>query len=97
MNYNPFDQIFAELNFIKTFLQLSQKAAKEEPQLLSEPHINKIPIKEIFLKKMMSKGTFYSHVRSGKITLYKLGNRSYVDRVEFEQAFKKVMIGGAVK
>lgn len=52
----------------------------------------KIPITQIFKLKLISKPTFYEHVRSGTISLYKLGGRSYVDAKEFNEAFTKVKI-----
>jgi len=49
-----------------------------------------MPILELFAKRIISKPTFYAHVRSGKITMYKLGDRSFVDKKEFEASFEKV-------
>lgn len=65
---------------------------KSESVLEQSPTFGKIPVQEIFSKKLLSKPTFYSHVKSGKITLYKLGGRSYVDANEFNDSFKKVKI-----
>lgn len=53
---------------------------------------DKIPITEIFRLKMMSKPTFYERVKDGTLSLYKMGNRSYIDVKEFNQSFKKVEI-----
>lgn len=71
-----------------------ERNTSDKKETLSEqpPTFNKIPVQEIFSKKMLSKPTFYAHVKSGKITLYKLGGRSYVDLNEFNESFKKVKI-----
>lgn len=52
-----------------------------------------IPIQDIFKKRICSKPTFYSHLRAGKFTLYKFGNKSFVDAIEFEKAFHGVKLG----
>jgi len=50
-----------------------------------------LPIKEIIGKgKLMSAPTFYKHVKSGKITLLKLGGRSYVKQEDFYKVFKEI-------
>lgn len=64
------------------------KVTSNEPS----PTFGKIPIQEIFTKKLLSKPTLYAHVKAGTITLYKMGGRSYVDAVEFNNAFTKVKI-----
>lgn len=51
-----------------------------------------IPILDLFKNKIFSRPTFYEHVKSGKITMYKLGGRSFVDKEEFESNFQKVEI-----
>jgi hypothetical protein len=38
----------------------------------------------------MSAPTFYKHVKSGKITLLKLGGRSYVKQEDFYKVFKEI-------
>lgn len=52
--------------------------------------IKYIPIQDIFKRKICSKPTFYAHVRNGEFHLYKFGNKSFVDKEEFEKSFKKV-------
>ena len=55
----------------------------------------KLPIKDIIGKGgLMSAPTFYKHVKSGRITLLKLGGRSYVDREAFNNAFKVIDLKG---
>jgi hypothetical protein len=90
---NPFEVFDKRLSNIESILidiKVNQ-ATKGKPSETS-PTFGKIPVLEIFAQKMLSKPTFYSHVKSGKITLYKMGGRSYVDAVEFNNAFRKVKI-----
>ncbi len=51
-----------------------------------------VPIQDIFDKKICSKPTFYEHLKAGEFSLYKFGNKSFVDIEEFTRAFKKVKI-----
>jgi hypothetical protein len=60
-----------------------------EMNLREQSLFRKIPVQEIFKQRILSKKTFYAHVKSGKLALYKLGNRSYVDAAEFDAAFIK--------
>ena len=89
-NLNPFDGIYTELSEIKSLLLVQANSKRAEPEI--KPDFDKIPIQEIFKKKYLSKPTFYDHVRSGRIKLYKLGSRSFVDRNEFNAAFEKVIL-----
>jgi hypothetical protein len=94
---NPFEIFDRRLSNIESIL-LSIKH-HDEPTPKAEhvvsPAIDKIPITEIFKKRILSKKTLYQHVKDGKLTLYKLGSRSYVDVAEFNQAFHKVQIPAA--
>jgi hypothetical protein len=50
-----------------------------------------VQIKDIIGKNgLMSAPTFYKHVKSGKITLLKLGGRSYVKQEDFYNVFKAI-------
>ena len=51
-----------------------------------------IPIQDIFKKKICSKPTFYAHLKAGDFTLYKFGNKSFVDLAEFQKAFHSVRL-----
>lgn len=51
-----------------------------------------IPIIDLFKNRILSRPTFYEHVKSGKVTMYKLGGRSFVDKEEFEKSFLKVEV-----
>lgn len=51
-----------------------------------------IPIQDIFKKKICSKPTFYAHLKAGDFTLYKFGNKSFVDLTEFQKAFHRVKL-----
>jgi|GEM_PF-6613224 len=55
------------------------------------PHLDFIPVKEI-TARYFTKPTFYKHVRSGLIKLYKVGGRSFVKSSEFHAAFQPVEI-----
>lgn len=52
------------------------------------------PIKDLFAKKICSKPTFYKHLKAGKFPIYKFGRRSYINLVEFQEAFIKVSFSG---
>lgn len=49
-----------------------------------------IPISSIFEQKIVSPPTFYKNLKEGKYKLYKMGNRSYVDKEEFEGSFQVI-------
>lgn len=73
--------------------ELEKRLEKQKPkkQEASES-FDKIPISEIFDRKIISKPTFYRKVKEGIIVLHKLGGRSYVDRYQFNEAFHSVKI-----
>ncbi len=48
------------------------------------------PINELFAKRICSKPTFYKYLKQGKFPIYKFGRRSYVDLIEFQDAFARV-------
>lgn len=74
---------------IKEQLNLSKDAIKNT-ESLTAPDFKYIPIQDIFKKKICSKPTFYDHLKKGHFTLYKFGNKSFVDGEEFLKAFRKV-------
>ena len=85
---NPFEileskicEINKKLDSIEEYLSFLPKKTKNE--------INKISIQDIFKRKILSKPTFYKYVKQGKINIYKLGGRSYIDVNEFNNGFIK--------
>jgi hypothetical protein len=68
---------------------LSNSSQKTPPNIEG---IKFIPTMDIYEQKIMSKPTLYAHVRQGKITLYKFGGRSYVNKEEFEAQFQKTTL-----
>ena len=90
---NPFEDLNQRLTTIESHLNdLKVSSFKDSTTQTLPPTFNKIPVKDIFLSKLLSKPTLYAHVKAGTLTLYKLGGRSYVDAKEFDNAFKKVKI-----
>ena len=85
---NPFETINDRLSRIEGLLSELKHPVKETQQ--EKPTFKYIPIQEIFDKRICSKPTFYNRLREGQFTLYKFGNRSFVDLHEFQQAFHKV-------
>lgn len=77
------------IDCVNSCLKLNKQ--NNEPQKNSE--FKYIPIQEIFKKKICSKPTFYKHLKAGKFTLYKFGNKSFVDSIGFEKAFHGVKLG----
>lgn len=96
MIHNPFEDIDARLRNIENLLHdlTKQNNEKVNPYNLSE--FKYIPIKDIFINKICSKPTFYEHIRAGRFSLYKFGKKSFVDAVEFENAFHKVKLSGKI-
>ncbi len=90
---NPFDIIIEQNNTIINRLQ-ALIVAKNSPQIsmrdIGDNRTRYMTLTEIWKQKLISKPTFYKLLKEGKITMYKLGERSYVDKLEFESAFKKV-------
>lgn len=82
---NPFDKIDSRLSAIEKMLK-----DKIEPVKVSggADLLRYIPVREIFERKICSESTFYAHHRAGEFEIYKFGNLSFVDREEFEKAFK---------
>ena len=87
---NPFDIFEKKLNNIESLL-INLNSAKES-KIAIQQTLGKIPILDIFDKKLLSKPTLYKHVKAGTIKLYKLGGRSYVDAEEFNNCFRDVKI-----
>ena len=89
---NPFDIIDTRLSNIENLLLDLKRQPKETvlPQL--SPGFKYTPIQDIFKKKICSKPTFYAHLKAGDFTLYKFGNKSFVDTSEFEKAFHGVKL-----
>lgn len=87
---NPFDQINSELKEIKKLLK-----ERPETQPMTKNGVDLlrfIPIKDLFRNKICSRPTFYAHLKNREFTLYKFGNLSYVDRQDFEKAFRPVVL-----
>lgn len=92
MANNPFDLIDTRLSNIEKLL-LDLKTPAENTGISSQKSEFKyIPIQDIFKKKICSKPTFYDHLKKGHFTLYKFGNKSFVDREEFLKAFHQVKL-----
>ena len=88
---NPFETIETKLDGIAVLLnnlRIQQKGSELQPK----PDFKYVPIQDIFNKKICSKPTFYEHLKAGEFSLYKFGNKSFVDIEEFTRAFKKVKI-----
>ena len=85
---------------IGEFVELNRKIAENNQQpdvpIPQQPpdQFRYIPINDIFKQKICSKPTFYTHLRANHFTLYKFGSKSFVDKLEFEQAFHKVKLNG---
>lgn len=85
---------------IGEFVELNRKISESnQPAIIpSLPHSSDqfryIPINDIFKQKICSKPTFYAHLRAGHFFLYKFGNKSFVDKGEFEKAFHQVKLNG---
>lgn len=84
---NPFDEITSRIEEVKKMIESLPKPEKESQDLLRF-----IPVKDLYERKICSKKTLYAHVRAGNVKLYKFGNKSFVDRKEFEGAFHPVII-----
>jgi hypothetical protein len=91
---NPFEIFDKRLSIIESLLIDLKINTTRTDSKASEvyPTFNKIPIQEIFRQKLMSKPNFYEKVKAGTIILYKMGNRSYVDREQFNEAFHGVKL-----
>jgi hypothetical protein len=95
MNHNPFDQISDKLNKLESLIiNLSEKEPPKQPQA---SQFRYVPIQDIFDEKVCSKPTFYKHLKAGKFTLYKFGNKSFVDKEEFEGSFTGITLKGGNK
>lgn len=73
-------------------VNLCLKHNKQSNTPETKPDFKYIPIQDIFNKKICSKPTFYEHLKKGEFTLYKFGNKSFVDSEEFLTAFHKVKL-----
>jgi hypothetical protein len=65
---------------------------KKTMQIKEPPNFEKIPIKWLFDKKIISRSSLYKKVKTGEIKIQKLGGRTYVDRVQFNSIFHEVSI-----
>ena len=92
METNPFKIIEKKIDGLKNCILEYSQQQSVPPKLESDQTFKYIPINDIFKSKLMSKPTFYNHVKTGRITLYKFGNKSFVDKSEFENSFSKVQI-----
>ena len=81
---NPFDEIIQRLDKIEALLNNTIKIEKREKM-----GVDKVPVKWIIEKRLLSKPTLYKYFKEGKIVCYKLGGRSYVDVKQFNEAFGK--------
>lgn len=91
---NPFENIDARLSNIENLLHDLNKPDKEKIITASLSEFKYIPIQDIFKNKICSKATFYVRLKAGLFSLYKFGNKSFVEAVEFENAFRKVKLAG---
>lgn len=88
---NPFDIISEELKEIRAILN-DISAQNKNVQRTEVDQFKYIPIQDIFNSKICSKPTFYKYFREGKFKLFKLGNKSFVNRFEFENSFHSVKL-----
>lgn len=91
MAHNPFENIDVRLKNIESLL-FDLKHPPKETIPPAKADFKYIPIQDIFKKKICSKPTFYNHLKKGDFTLYKFGNKSFVDGEEFLNAFHKVKL-----
>ena len=88
---NILDTILQEVNDLKaTMRDFIEK--KDKINIKQTTLFKYMPIQDIFDAGLMTRSTFYKYMKEGKYHLYKLGGRSYVDRIEFENAFHGVQI-----
>ena len=91
MSSNPFDEILQEISSLKKLINTFISGN-------SKPHESKVdqfkfmPIQEIFERRLMARSTFYKYMKMDKFKLFKFGGCSYVDRIEFENAFHQVKL-----
>ncbi len=84
---NPFHELEKRLERIEALI-IANNQKEVASNLVTSDDNEVMSITEICGKgKLMSRPTFYKHVKSGRITLYKLGNRSFVSKKEFYKAF----------
>ena len=93
---NPFQTIDARLSNIENIL-LDLKHSPKDTATQPPTGFKYIPIQSIFNQKICSKPTFYEHLKKGDYTLYKFGNKSFVDADEFLKAFHKVQLSNTGK
>ena len=89
---NPFESLEKRLSDIENLLLALKHSEKNTASSHPPPDFKYIPIQDIFKKKICSKPTFYDHLKKGDFTLYKFGNKSFVDSEEFLKAFHKVQL-----
>lgn len=49
-----------------------------------------MPLNDIVDKGLLTAPTIYKYAKEGRYKIYKFGNRTFVDREEFENSFKAV-------
>ena len=76
------------LNSVRTIVR-EEVVKLQEPPSGREKDEYSTP-KEICLEFKISKPTFYEWIKKGKFCIYKIGNRSFVKRIEFIDAMHKV-------
>lgn len=90
---NPFESLEHKLSRIETLIE-SRLAEKSEKKSTTD-HVHFVPVQDIY-PRYCSRQTFYNHVKSGMIKLYKFGNRSFVKSEEFFATFKEVKIAQSI-
>jgi hypothetical protein len=86
---NPFSTIEAYLNRIENHL-IEKSGSSSIPSNSADGEFRFMPIQDIFDRKICSKPTFYEHLKKGEFSLYKFGDKSFVDKAEFISAFHEV-------
>lgn len=89
---NPFETIDARLSNIENLLLDLKHTPISKGAPPPPPDFKYIPIQDIFKRKICSKPTFYEHLKKQEFTLYKFGNKSFVDSEEFLKSFHKVQL-----
>ncbi len=90
MQHNPFEILENKLIRIEKLLEQIQNTKIELKPESSNFVFNYISIKDILDRKICSRFTLYSRIKTGVLPLYKFGNRSFIHVTDFEQAFHKV-------
>jgi hypothetical protein len=88
---NILDIILEELCNLKDSVN-DLKKSQEKPFIKNVDLFKFMPIEDIFDLGLMSPSTFYKYAKEGVYKLYKFGGLTFVDRIQFESAFREVKL-----